>query len=103
MDILHRDDESLVGTGLKKEFQSLVPVGIGKIDRDSLVRIDIKCASGRENYVVVVAALADQQDLCCLQSRITIGVKGIRGNAGSYSPTCTVKESREIPGRLSST
>ena len=68
MDILHRDDESLVGTGLKKEFQSLVPVGIGKIDRDSLVRIDIKCASGRENYVVVdgdslpVSAFMDHVD-----------------------------------------
>ena len=84
MYVLHRDDKGLVGTGLEEEFPSLVPIGIRKIDGNRLVGIDIKGTTGREDDVVVMAALADEQDLGRLQGRIVKGMKGIGGNTGGH-------------------
>ena len=103
MDVFHRDDEGFVGTGLKEEFPSLVPVGIGEVDGNRLVGIDIKGTTGREDDVVVMAALANEQDLGRFQGRIAKGMKGIGGNTGGHSPTCTVEESSEIPSRFGTT
>ena len=74
VDILHWEDERLVGTGLEEEFAGFIPVGVSEVDGGRPAGIDIKGPSCGEDDVVVVAALADQQNLRRLQGFIAVRI-----------------------------
>lgn len=91
VDVFHRNDETLVRSSLEEVLAGLVAVAAVEVERRRLVGIDGKAALGGEDDVVVVAALADKEELGRLEGRVAVGVERIRRHGGGDAAAGTVE------------